>query len=153
MRKIALFLLFLILIGFVAFPQDGLGFQETYKLHIAQAKEKIKIDGIASESTWQTNEMATDFWEKWPNDKVQAKRRTEIRMAYDQENLYIFVKAMDTNRYVIQTLKRDNGLYDSDAISIALDPVNQRTNGFLFSVTPYNVQSEDLVSANSNGEA
>ena len=73
-------------------------------------------------------------------------------MAYDQENLYIFVKAMDTNRYVIQTLKRDNGLYDSDAISIALDPVNQRTNGFLFSVTPYNVQSEDLVSANSGGD-
>ena len=152
MRKKGLLLWYFILAAFTAFSQDGLGFQETYKLHIAQAKEKIKIDGIASESTWQTNEMATDFWEKWPNDKVQAKRKTEIRMAYDQENLYIFVKAMDTNRYVIQTLKRDNGLYDSDAISIALDPVNQRTNGFLFSVTPYNVQSEDLVSASSGGD-
>jgi hypothetical protein len=41
----------------------------------------------------------------------------------------------------------------SDAVTIAIDPVNQRTNGFLFSITPYNVQSEDLVaSGQSNGE-
>jgi hypothetical protein len=152
MRKKGILFIFGLFAGLSSMAQDGMGFQETYKLGIVKANEKIKIDGIASESTWQTGEMATDFWEKWPNDKNKAKRRTEIRMAYDQDNLYIFVKAMDTNRYVIQTLKRDNGLYDSDAISIALDPVNQKTNGFLFSVTPYNVQSEDLVSANSFGD-
>jgi hypothetical protein len=54
---------------------------------------------------------------------------------------------MDTNYYVAQTLKRDQGFLMSDAVAIAIDPVNQRTNGFLFSVTPYNVQSEDLISS------
>jgi hypothetical protein len=53
---------------------------------------------------------------------------------------------------VVQTLKRDNSIYESDALSIAIDPVNQRTNGFLFSINPYNVQTEDLVGAGSDGE-
>ncbi len=75
MRKKGLLLWYLILSAFAAFTQDGLGFQEIYKLPIHQAKEKIKIDGIASESTWQTSDMATDFWEKWPNDKVQSKKK------------------------------------------------------------------------------
>jgi len=134
MKKKGIILSFWLLSMLTTMSQDGLGFQDIYKLSIVQTKEKIKIDGVASESTWQTSDMASDFWEKWPNDKIKAKRKTEIRMSYDQENLYIFVKAEDTNRYVIQTLKRDNGLFDSDAISFAIDPVNQRTNGFLFSL-------------------
>ncbi|MCU0381713.1 MAG: carbohydrate binding family 9 domain-containing protein, partial [Chitinophagaceae bacterium] len=135
-----------------ASAQDGLGFQQSNRLAIHRTSEKIKIDGRADEMTWNSSQAATDFWEKWPNDKDRAKRRTEVRMTYDDQNIYIFVKAFDTSRYVIQTLKRDNGIYDSDAFSIALDPVNQRTNGFLFSVNPYNVQTEDLVSANAGGD-
>jgi hypothetical protein len=135
-----------------ASAQDGLGFQQTNRLSIRRTSEKIRIDGRKDETTWTSSQAATDFWEKWPNDKDRAKRRTEVRMTYDDQNIYIFVKAFDTSRYVIQTLKRDNGIYDSDAFSIALDPVNQRTNGFLFSVNPYNVQTEDLVSANAGGD-
>jgi len=106
--------------------QDGLGFQQSNRLHIRRTSEKIRIDGEATENTWSLAETASDFWEKWPNDKERAKRKTEVKMAYDDLNIYLFVKAYDTSYYVIQTLKRDNGLYDSDAFSIALDPVNQR---------------------------
>ncbi len=144
MQKIFLVWICIVLASAVA-GQDGLGFQQSNRLQIRRTSEKIRIDGEAYENTWGTTDVATDFWEKWPNDKERAKRRTEVRMAYDDQNIYLFVKAYDTSYYVIQTLKRDNGLYDSDAFSIALDPVNQRTNGFLFSINPYNVQSEDLV--------
>ncbi len=132
--------------------QDGLGFQDAFKVSVRRAVEKIRIDGQPDETTWKNADKANNFREKWPNDKNMAKRKTEVRVAFDDENIYFFIIAQDTNHYVAQTLKRDNGLYDSDAVSIAIDPVNQRTNGFLFSVTPYNVQSEDLVSANTSGE-
>lgn len=129
-----------------------MGFQQTNQLLIRRATDPIKIDGLALEATWQQANLASDFWEKWPNDKDPAKRRTEVRMAYDDQHIFLFVKAYDTNYYVIQTLKRDNGIYDSDAFSLAIDPVNQKTNGFLFSINPYNVQSEDLVSANTGND-
>ena len=132
--------------------QDGLGFQKEFRLTVSRTSEKIRIDGVPDETVWAKASPVGRFREKWPNDKDLAKRQTEVRAAFDDTHLYFFVVAQDTNRYVAQTLKRDNGLYESDAVSIAIDPVNERTNGFLFSVTPYNVQSEDLVSASMGGD-
>ena len=65
-------------------------------------------------------------------------RQTYVKMSYDEQYLYIGIKAIDTNYYVVQSLKRDQGFFASDAIAIAIDPVNQKTNGFLFGLTPYN---------------
>ena len=129
------------------YAQDGLKFQEQFQINIAKAGSPIKIDGMLDEATWSGIEQTENFWRKWPNDIGLPKRQTYVKMSYDDNFLYIAVKAMDTNYYVAQTLKRDQGFLMSDAIAIAIDPVNQRTNGFLFSVTPYNVQSEDLISS------
>jgi hypothetical protein len=127
--------------------QDTLDFQSRFRLPIVKCNGPITIDGLPNEPVWTEAPVASGFREKWPNDRDMAKRQTLIRSAFDDTYLYFFIVAIDTSYYVAQTLKRDAGLYDSDAISIALDPVNLRTNGFLFSVTPYNVQREDLVSA------
>lgn len=89
--------------------------------------------------------MATGFWQKWPIDTAYAHRQTEVRMTYDDKNIYIGVIAYDTSYHVIQTLRRDSRFFDNDAITIIMDPVNQRTNGFMFQVNAYNVQSEDLI--------
>jgi hypothetical protein len=146
--------LLLLLNTFLLFSQekDPSDFQEQYRLHISKSSGPITIDGLLNEGIWNKLSAATDFWEKWPNDKDKAKRKTEVKITYDNLYLYIGVAAYDSNYYIIQTLKRDNGMYDSDAFSIAIDPVNQRTNGFLFSLTPYNVQSEDLVSGGNFNE-
>lgn len=132
--------------------QDGLGFQDRFRLTVARARGGMRIDGLADEDAWRAAAPVGNFREKWPNDKEMARRHTRVRACFDDQYLYFLVHASDTTPYIAQTLKRDNGLYDSDAFSIALDPVNERTNGFLFSVTPYNVQSEDLVNATSSGE-
>lgn len=127
--------------------QDGLKFQDQFKIDIQKSSSPIKIDGQLDEASWMSTKETENFWRKWPNDIGLPKRQTYVRMTYDDNFLYIAFKAMDTNYYVAQTLKRDQGFLMSDAVAIAIDPVNQRTNGFLFSVTPYNVQSEDLISA------
>ena len=127
--------------------QDGLKFQDQFKIDISKTSSPIKIDGLLDEQTWTNAKETENFWRKWPNDIGLPKRQTYVKMSYDDNFLYIAFKAIDTNYYVAQTLKRDQGFLMSDAVGIAIDPVNQRTNGFLFSVTPYNVQSEDLISA------
>ncbi len=132
--------------------QDGLKFQDQFKIDISKASSPIKIDGLLDEETWTTAKETENFWRKWPNDIGLPRRQTYVKMSYDDNFLYIAFKAMDTNYYVAQTLKRDQGFLMSDAVAIAIDPVNQRTNGFLFSVTPYNVQSEDLISTGSSSD-
>jgi hypothetical protein len=132
--------------------QNGMQFQEQFQVQISKTPDIIKIDGILDEAAWQNAGIAKDFFMKWPNDEGRPKRQTEVRFTHDEEFIYIGIKALDTNFYIAQTLKRDQGMYESDAVSIAIDPVNQRTNGFIFSITPYNVQTEDLVTVGQSDE-
>ena len=127
--------------------QDGSKFQEQYQLQITKTSSAIKIDGVLDESIWKTAEKATNFWQKWPTDIIRAKRETEVRAAYDDKYVYFAAICRDTNSYIIQTLKRDTRYWESDGFAVVLDPVNRRSNGFIFGVSPYNVQSEDLLSA------
>jgi hypothetical protein len=132
--------------------QDGMKFQEQYQVRITKSTSHIKIDGILDEEGWLKADEAKDFHMKWPNDIGRPTRNTFVKITYDDHFIYFGIKALDTNYYIAQTLKRDQGIYESDAISIAIDPVNQRTNGFLFSITPYNVQTEELVNVGSPSE-
>ena len=150
-RLVVLFFLLLnTSLGGVA--QDGMKFQEQYQVKITKSTSHIKIDGILDEESWLKADEAKDFHMKWPNDIGRPTRNTFVKITYDDHFIYFGIKALDTNYYIAQTLKRDQGIYESDAISIAIDPVNQRTNGFLFSITPYNVQTEELVNVGAPSE-
>jgi hypothetical protein len=151
-NSIVLFLGIILLHSFVSQAQNGMKFQEEYQVQAKKATSPIKIDGKLEEEDWTMADAARDFHMKWPNDVGRPKRQTQVKVLFDDSNIYFAIVAADTNFYVAQTLKRDQGLYESDAVSIAIDPVNQRTNGFIFSITPYNVQTEDLVNVGQPDE-
>lgn len=151
-RKVEVALLMLLFIGLESSAQTAINFQEQFKLTIKKASSAVKIDGVLDESAWNDAEETEQFYRKWPNDVGNPNRQTYVKMTYDNQFLYVSFKAIDTNFYVAQTLKRDQTFLTSDAVAIAIDPVNQRTNGFLFAVTPYNVQTEDLISAGTSSD-
>jgi hypothetical protein len=130
---------------------DSTDFHKQYQLHIKKTKLPIKVDAELTEPGWTEAETSSDFFKKFPNDEGRPKRKTEVKITYDNEFMYFAFIAYDSNKHVIQSLKRDVGHDDNDGVAIILDPVNQRTNGFFFVVNAYNVQSEDLLSPNSNG--
>lgn len=130
--------------------QNGGKFREQYQLHILPTKTAIKIDGDLTDPAWSKAEIATNFWELFPNDKKKYQKKTVVRTAYDEKYIYVSAECFDTKPYIIYTLKRDSPeTFDSDAFALVLDPIGERSNGFIFGVNPYNVQSEDLLSANS----
>ena len=151
-KSFALIVLSVIVNLTFSFGQDGMKFQEQFQAVVKKASSPIKIDGVLDEASWIEAKAAGDFFMKWPNDVGRPKRQTEVKVSYDDQFIYFGIKAIDTNFHIVQTLKRDQGFFDTDAVTIAIDPVNQRTNGFLFSVTPYNVQTEDLVVVGSSGD-
>ncbi|RMD73668.1 MAG: hydrolase, partial [Bacteroidetes bacterium] len=108
--------------------------QEQYRLHIVRASSPIVVDGLLDEAAWQEAEVATDFWQKWPKVQPHGEPRTEVRATYDDHFLYFGFVCYDTSYYVIQTLKRDVNVWDSDGVGVLLDPVNERTNGYYFHV-------------------
>lgn len=145
-----IYLLFLVL-----FLDDGLYAQnksselDSYRLRIARAVDPIEVDGVLEEASWSSAGHASDFWMQFPSDGTKADARTVVRMTYDDRHVYIGVICYDVEDYVVQTLRRDRDFFRGDAIAVVIDPVNSQSNGFLFGVSPFNVQSEELLGANA----
>ena len=121
-------------------------FQKGFQYNIQPASNKIKIDGVLDEGAWTSTEIANRFNKKFPNDIGEAKQQTEVRITYDNENIYFAFKVYDSGTALIKGLKRDIGHDGSDGVGIILDPQNKKTNGFYFVVSALNVQSDDQLS-------
>jgi len=122
--------------------------QSTNKSFIVKKiNSQITPDGILDEPSWNTADKATDFWQYFPLDSVQSKKQTEIKMLYDNDNLYIGITLYtDGNDYAIESLKRDFRAGNSDNITLLFDTFNDGNNAFLFGINPYGVRREGLVS-------
>ncbi|MBK7606700.1 MAG: carbohydrate binding family 9 domain-containing protein [Saprospiraceae bacterium] len=123
---------------------------EAHELYVLKSSTPLIIDGALDEPIWSQAQPVGDFWEKFPSDKVRATLNTTVQAAYDDKFLYFAITSYDsTDRYIAKSLKRDASVRDQDGIVVILDPINNKSNGFGFSVTPYNVQSEYQFSANT----
>ncbi len=114
---------------------------------VKKIAETIVADGELNEASWQTAESADNFWQYFPVDSIQAKEQSEIKMLYDEKNLYVGIKVYTAGKnYAIQTLKRDFRAGNSDNITLLFDTFNDGNNAFLFGSNPYGVRREGLVS-------
>ena len=122
-------------------PSEELSYQ------LSRTEETIKIDGVLSEKIWSEVPVTGRFWMSYPVDdrKVEEGLQTEVRMASDGAYIYIAAICHGPQKYVIKTLKRDAEFWDGDAFGVVIDPVNEKTNGFTFGVSPAGVQTEYLV--------
>ena len=112
----------------------------------------ITPDGILDEPTWETAESANEFWEYFPLDSIQARQQSDIKMFYDDKNLYVGIKVNAAGKdYAIQSLKRDFRAGGSDNISLMFDTFSDGTNAFLFGTNPYGVRREALISGGGVG--
>ena len=120
---------------------------ERARLQIRQATDKITVDGELSEKAWQNTDVADNFWMSFPVDDRAAdpEIQTEVRVTYNDQFLFLGIICHGDDNYIIQTLKRDVDFWDGDAFAVVIDPVNERTNGFVFGVNPAGVQTEVLI--------
>jgi len=122
-------------------------FQKDYQLDLIKTSAVINIDGILDEAIWASTKLIHADNKKFPNNIGDAKRKTEVRLTFDDKNIYFAFKVYDSGTAIIKSLKRDVGHDGNDGIGIVLDPLNQKTNGFFFVLSAMNVQSEDQLSS------
>ncbi len=150
--KIAQILVGLLCLTVNVLAQNNNPNQEKYEIRIEKAEGPILLDGVVEEESWLKAEVASDFWQKTPRDDIKAVLRTEIRVTYDDQFLYIAGVCFDSTNHVIPTLKRDVGFWDGDGVGIMLDPLNEATTGFMFGTSPFGVQMEALLGGGSGEE-
>jgi hypothetical protein len=123
-----------------------LGQAEQKSFTVKYISDKIVADGELNEPIWEIGESVTNYWEFFPLDSVQAKKQSEIKILYDDKNLYIGIKAYSSGEnYATQSLKRDFRGSGSDSFSLVFDTFNDGTNAFLFGINPFGVRREALI--------
>ena len=116
-------------------------------IEVRHIDQEIRLDGRLDEPIWNEADTAGDFWEYFPADSILARQQTEIKMLYDDVNLYVGITVHTAGRdYAIQSLRRDFRAGNSDNITLMFDTFNDGNNAFLFGTNPYGVLREGLVS-------
>lgn len=135
------FILVLVIFSFTLSAQDSA------KIAVKFTTEPIKVDGELDEAVWEKAESIGNFWQFFPIDSVRAKNQTSIRMLYDEHTLYVGIRAeVPGNNYIVSSLRRDFNGAGNDNVALMFDTFNDGTNAFLFSMTPYGVQRDALLS-------
>lgn len=116
-------------------------------VHVKYINEPITIDAILNEDAWSKVQPATNFWQYFPTDSLHAKQQAEIKMLFDDDNLYIGIKVNSSGKdYIIPSFRRDFRAGGSDNITLMFDTFNDGTNAFVFGSNPYGVRREILLS-------
>ena len=117
------------------------------RVRASHVNEEIKIDGRLDEPAWSHADAATDFRMEEPTEGAPASERTEVRVLFDDKNLYVGIHAYDSEpaRINSRELVRDASFSNDDKVEILLDTYHDRRNAFRFAVNPLGTQQDALI--------
>ena len=118
---------------------------QAQSLLVTPTDSLVRVDGELDEFVWQRASVAGNFIQNFPNDTLSAYNPTDVRMTYDQHNLYVAVICFDKDpgkSFIASSLKRDFEWDQNDNFTVYIDPFGDRINGFTFNVTPLGVERE-----------
>ncbi|MGB9006473.1 MAG: carbohydrate binding family 9 domain-containing protein [Candidatus Aminicenantales bacterium] len=123
-----------------------------------------KIDGLLSDPAWQSTVPFTDFRMVEPRANSDPSEQTELRVLYDEANLYLGLLCLDSEpgRIAANTMAHDNaggsggggwggggghhgpqGSSD-DLVRVLLDSFQNKRHAYIFYVNPLGARSEGL---------
>ncbi len=107
------------------------------------------LDGVLDEAVWQIAQPVTGFRRDVPGDGLPAAERTEVRVAYTDDALYIGARMHDGDPSRISLLRgrRDSFMQPNDQFLVQLDSYHDHRTAFVFGVTPAGGRN-DLVAPN-----
>ncbi len=109
--------------------------------------EPITLDGVLNEPAWARAPVGTDFVQREPDTGQPASQRTEIRVVYTPQTLYIAVNALDTepDKVIAKEMQRDEPLWRDDAVDILLDTFDDDRNAYLFETNANGARTDALI--------
>ena len=141
------FLFCFLLLSFVGYSQKKV-------LQTKFISEKIEIDGKLEEPIWQSAAIASDFIMFEPDNgkPIPENKKTEIRVLYDNDAIYIGALLNDENpeKILKEITQRDN-FGTSDLFGVFINGFNDGQQDFQFFVNAADGQA-DCITTDTNGE-
>ena len=114
---------------------------------VAEARTAITLDGSLDEAVWRTVDPASEFVQAEPHEGQPATERTEVRLLYDREALYVGVRCYDAtpSALIVNDIRKDFTPGEQDTFELLLDTFADRRNGFVFAVNPAGAKSDTQI--------
>ena len=117
------------------------------------AATSIVVDGVASDEEWKSAPVHSGFWQQQPNEGDAATFRTEFRVLYDANAIYVAVRGFDPQPQLIaKRLTRRDDDSSSDWIYVSFDSYLDRRTAFSFGINAAGVQRDLLKFDDTNAD-
>lgn len=118
--------------------------EEKVEMKAFRMNAEINVDGILNEEIWGSSEIVSEFIQNTPLAGQPSIRRTEVRLVYDNNAIYVGATMYDERDSMTLTLSQRDDLGNADWFGVIFDPYNAGTIGFAFLVTSAGVQVDEL---------
>ncbi len=139
--RITLFILSLL-------PYFAIAQNKSYSTQKLVSKPPI-IDGKHDDACWQQIAWGGDFTQFQPYEDTLPSQKTTFTILYDDDNLYVAIKAYDTEPDKINKRLSRRDQEDGDWVSIVFDSYEDKLTGFSFGVTAAGSKT-DVIFTNDN---
>ena len=120
--------------------------------------EAPELDGYLDDPVWANLPVINRFIQQIPDEGMPASEKTEVKIAYDETNLYIAARCYDTEpeKIIANEMRRDLVSISTkdDSFAVFLDTFHDYRNSYIFIVTPkgsmHDILSTDGVQFNQD---
>ena len=104
------------------------------------------IDGKIDDPAWEKVPWSGDFIQREPNEGQAPSQKTAFKILYDDQNLYIAVRAYDDQpEKIVRRVSRRDAL-DGDVLSVSLDSYFDQRCAFIFKISAAGVKADEFMS-------
>lgn len=124
-----------------------------YDLEAVRVTESIKLDGKLNEDIWQLATPAGNFYQLEPAEGAPASQPTEVRVLYDDKNLYIGFMCYDArpDGLMAPDMQRDARLsFSNDMVYVVIAPLEGGREAYEFQTNPNGARADAFVSKEGN---
>ena len=112
--------------------------------HAMRTRDVLRIDGRLDEPAWAKAPVTDRFTQIDPTEGAPASQRTEVRVLYDDDALYVGVRLHDDGPITLRLGRRDMPLGDSDWFGLMIDSYHDHRTAFGFDVNPAGVKRDEV---------
>jgi hypothetical protein len=121
---------------------------ERLRIPARRADGAINLDGRLTEPDWSAATAMGGFRQIEPNQGAPATFDTEVRVLYDDANLYVGARCRDDlgpDAVRVRNLRRDFDFSTDDVFGMSLDAFRDGHNAMVFETNPWGVRRDQEV--------
>jgi len=103
-------------------------------LRAVRTPKPPKIDGRLDDAVWRLADASDTFTQHYPDEGAPPSEHTEVRILYDDKNLYVGIDCRQVHSPIIRRLQRRDGTLPSDGVWIDIDSRGTGVSAYHFSI-------------------